>query len=304
MFARLLITLLICCFSVNSLQAGIWDRVKSVFVASETTEPATIKVLLMHDVPYVDLEIKGSYNLYDPYRNQRVATRFSAKGGRIQALSQGMKWGEEFPGVYQLAVIPDDRTIYVTINGRDYRGKLYIYDIGGTLSLVNEVEVEDYLSSTLPTKFRGSHSEEALAAAAITERTHSLHLSQYSENPYWHVKADDVGYYGVRSEGSDALVSEALGSTRGMVMSKTSIYEGKVTPFPVHLVAGGNEHLYSGIQKVSIDDIELMARNGDNAAQILSKSFPGTSIELTIGSQPEEQIAEVQISDYQHRQSR
>jgi len=304
MFARLLITLLICCLSATSLQAGIWDRIKSVFAASEAPEPATIKVLLMHEVPYADLEIKGSYNLYDPYRNQRVATRFAGKGSRVQALSQGLRWGEEFPGVYQLVVVPDDRNIYVKINGHDYRGKVYIYDVGGSLSIVNEVEVEDYLSSTLPTKFRRPLSEEALAAAAIAERTHSLHVSQYSENRYWHVKAQDVGYHGVRAENTHALVTAALGSTRGMVMSKTSVYEGKVTPFAVHLVAGGNENLFSGIQKVSIDDIELMARNGDNAAQILSKSFPGTSIELTVGSHQEEQIAEVHISDYQHRQSR
>ena len=304
MFIRLLITLLICSSSVCSLEAGIWDRIKSVFVASEEPEPTTIKVLLMHDVPYVDLEVKGSYNLYDPYRNQRVATRFAPKGARIQALSQGLKWGEEFPGVYQIELVPDNRNIFVTINGQDYRGKITVYDVGGTLSLVNEVEIEDYLFSTLPTKFQRPLSEEALAAAAITERTHSYHLSQYSENPYWHVKAKDVGYYGVRTENSDRLVAKALGSTRHMVMSKTSVYEGTVTPFPVHLVAGGNENLYSGIRKVSVDDIELMARNGDNAAQILSKSFPGTSIELTAGSQNQEEIAEVRISEYQHHQTR
>jgi len=292
------------CLSATTLQAGIWDRIKSVFVASEEVEPATIKVLLLHDVPYADLEIKGSYNLYDPYRNQRIATRFAAKGAKIQALSQGLKWGEEFPGVYQLTLVPDDRNIFVSINGKQYRGKVYIYDVGGTLSLVNEVEIEDYLSSTLPAKFQRPLSEEALAAAAITERTHSLHLSQYSENPYWHVNADDVDYQGVRTEDTNPLVAEALGSTRGMVMSKTSIYEGRVTPFPVHLVAGRNENMYQGMQKVSIDDIELMAKNGDNAAQILTKSFPGTSIELTAGAHSEEQIAEVHVSDYKHRQSR
>ncbi|NGX58627.1 MAG: hypothetical protein K940chlam3_01535 [Chlamydiae bacterium] len=301
MILRLLITLLICCTTTTSLQAGIWDRIKSVFVANEEHEPATIKVLVLHDVPYVDLEVKGTYNLYDPYKNQRVATRFVSKGARIQALSQGLKWGEEFPGVYQLVVVPDHRDVLVSINGRDYRGKFYIYDIGGTLSIVNEIEIEDYLASTMPTKFNRPLNAEALAAAAITERTHSYHVSQYSENHYWDINANDVGYYGHCTENTDPLVVEALGSTRYMVMSKTGIYEGRVTPFPVHLVSGGNEGMYHGMQKVSIDDIEVMARQGDNAAQILSKSFPGSSIELTMNPKHNEEIAEVQITEYHHR---
>lgn len=304
MFIRLLIALLICTVSTTSLQAGIWDRIKSVFVANEKPKPTTIKVRLVHDVPHVDLEIKGSYNLYDPYKNQRIATRFAAKGARIQALSQGLKWGEEFPGVYQLEFVPDDKNVFVSINGRDYRGKITVYDIGGTLSIVNEVEVEDYLASTMPSKFNRPISEEALAAATITERTHSYHLSEFSENPYWHVRADEVGYRGVAAENTNPIVAKALGSTRYMVMSKTSVYEGRVTPFPVHLVAGGNEDLYSGIQKLSVDDIEQMARNGDNAAQILSKSFPGTSIELGLSGYQQDQVAEVEVTDYQHRRSR
>lgn len=292
MILRLLVMLLFISCSTTSLQAGIWDRIKSVFVSSEEREPATIKVLVLHDVPYADLEIKGTYNLYDPYKNQRIATRFSPKGAHVQALSQGLKWGEEFPGVYQLAVIPDHRDILVNINGHDYRGKFYVYDIGGTISIVNEVQIEDYLASTLPAKFNRNLTNEALAAAAITERTHSYHVAQYSENHYWHVKAEDVGYYGTRTENSNQMVARALGSTKHMVMSKTGIYEGKVTPFPVHLVIQGNEKRPQGMQILSIDDIEIMARQGDNAAQILHKSFPGSSIELALDPQYSEDVAE------------
>ncbi len=300
MILRFLAACIICSVSAAPLQAGIWDKLKSVFVSDENTQPPTIRVLVMHDAPHADIEVKGTYNLYDPYKNKRIATRFSPKGNRVQALSQGLKWGEEFPGIYQIAIIPDDRDIVVSINGKDYRGMVFVYDIGGTISIVNEVEVEDYLSSMMPNKFNRPISEEGLAAAAIAERTHVFHLSMYSENPYWHVRADEVGYQGCTSENSDRRVANALESTRHMVMSKTGVYEGVVTPFPVHLVTGKNDLHYRNLPKISIDDIEVMAHQGDNAAKILAKTFPDASIEIMTGPNRNEEVAQIKISDYTH----
>ncbi len=299
MILRFLVACLVCCISATSLEAGIWDKLKSVFVSDENAEAPTIRVLIMHDAPYADIEVKGTYNLYDPYKNKRIATRFAAKGNRMHALSQGLKWGEEFPGVYQIAIFPDDRDISVSINGTDYRGKVYVYDIGGTISIVNEVEIEDYLASMMPNKFNRAITEEGLAAAVIAERTHAFHLSMYSENPYWHVRAVDVGYQGCDSENSDQRITEALASTRYMVMSKTGVYEGIVTPFPVHLVTGKNDLHYRNLAKISIDDIEVMSHQGDNAAKILAKSFPDASIEIMTGPHnKKDHVAQVKVTDY------
>ncbi len=300
MILRFLAACIICSASAVPLQAGIWDKLKSVFVSDENIQPPTIRVLVMHDAPHADIEVKGTYNLYDPYKNKRIATRFSPKGNRVQALSQGLKWGEEFPGIYQIAIIPDDHEIVVSIDGKDYRGRIFVYDVGGAISIVNEVEVEDYLSSMMPNKFNRPISEEGLAAAAIAERTHVFHLSMYSENPYWHVRADEVGYHGCSSENSDRRVASSLESTRHMVMSKTGVYEGIVTPFPVHLVTGKNDLHYRNLPKISIDDIEVMAHQGDNAAKILAKTFPDASIEIMTGPHRNEQVAGIKVSDYTH----
>lgn len=298
MILRFLLLIQLSLLAIPTLEAGIWDRIKGVFVANEEPEPPTIRVLVLQDVSHADLAVKGTYNLYDPYHNTKLAIRFAPKGNRIQSIPAGLKWGEEFPGVYQIAVVPDDRTTLVSINGVDYRGKIYVYDVGGTVSIVNEVEIEDYLASTIPVKFPRSHNPEALAAAAIAERTHAFHVSLFSENPYWHVKANEVGYRGMSTVGFDPNVTEALASTRYMVMSKTGVYEGVVTPFPVCLVGGSTTEPTYKMSKLSIDDIESMASQGDNAARILTKSFPDASIEIMVGPKGAgSHVAEFKVQD-------
>lgn len=300
-FCLLLTSLTLC----GSVQAGVWERLKNAFVSEEKPQPPKIKVLLAHDIPAATLEVKGSYNIYDPYKSKRLATRFVPKGNRIQALSTGLKWGEEFPGVYQIEIRPDEASTVTTVNGCDYKGNIAIYDVGGSISVVNEVDLEDYLASMMPNKFNRPFAEESLSAAAIAERTHAFYTAQHSENPYWHVRAEDVGYDGVRSERTNPLVANALTGTRYMVMSKTGIYEGVVTPFPVALVVSEKDPNFKKMSKISIDDIDAMSRNGENAGRILSKTFPEASIALTIGHiNSQEQVAELRVRDHVPRKAR
>lgn len=282
--------------AATPLQAGIWERLKSAFVAEEQAEPPTIKVLVLHDVAFADVEVKGTYNLYDPYKNKRIATRFVPKGQRMQSISAGLKWGEEFPSVYQIEIRPDSAEVVTSINNHDYRGKIFVYDIGGTISIVNELTIEDFLASTLPDRLARPLSQETLAAVTIAERTQAFNLAMNGENHYWHVSAVDCGYVGIEKENTNASIATALRSTRYMVLSRTGIYEGVVTPFPVNLIVDSLSRPSPGV-KVSVDDLELMSRRGDNAAKMLSKVFPEASIELMVGTgQKTDQIAEVKIN--------
>ncbi len=301
------IPFLICALlsAFSAVEAGVWDNLKSVFVAEEAVETPTIKVLLAHDIPFANVEVKGSYNLYDPHKNRRIATRFTGRDNRVEPMPLGLKWGEEFPGYYQFEIIPDSPDIVTNINGNEYRGKIYIYDVGGSISIVNEIELEDYLTSVLPRRIGRRVSEEGVAAAAIAERTDAFYRSMNAENPYWHVRARDVGYYGLPNEAIDPMIAKALNSTRHIVLSKTGLYEGVVTPFPVALVTGLNDHVEQPVNKITLDDIEVLSRQGINAAKILSKTFPEATIAMTISKEKKEgQVAEVRVSDYSDHSAR
>lgn len=279
MIARVVAVFLIF-LSTNALQAGIWDTIKSVFIATEEIKPPSIKVLIARDVDGALLEVKGPYNIYDPYKNERLGTRFVGKSHLIEPLLSGLKWGEEFPGTYQIVIVPDSPDITTVVNGIEYRGLIFVYDVGGNISIVNEVDIEDFITSTLSVKFTKSLAKEAMAAAAIAERTSAYHHALTSTNPYWHVDANKAEYMGIGVTHRGFGVEQAVGETRYMVMSRTSGYDKNLNPFPVEII-GKTQSGAKGVSNLSLDVANAMAEKGQHADKILSKSFPGISIGLT-----------------------
>lgn len=259
-----------------SLQAGIWDSIKSTFVASEKLEPPKIRVLIVHNVDAAVIEVKGKYNIYDPLKNNKLGSYFLGKSNLLQPLSGGLKWGEEFPGVYQINIIPDDPNITTLVDGIEYKGNLYVYDIGGRISIVNEVDIEDYVSSVLGSTIDKPLSEEALAAAAIAARTQAYRSSLTASNPFWHIEAKQSKYQGNGVTGRFKEVEKAIVATRYMVMSQTGAYDRVLTPVAVQIIPSGKV-----TNSLSLAEAEALAQKGDNAAKILNRTFPNTTIQLT-----------------------
>lgn len=275
MLIRILIALISLSSFAGVADAAIWDSVTSLFTSPAKKAP-TIKVLVVSNKDALVLEVKGKYNIFDPNTDSRLATRFMGKGNLIQAMQGGLKWGEEFPGVYQILIIPDDKQITTVVNGIEYRGKIYIYDVKGKLNVVNEVDLEDYLSSVLAYELKGNHSPETLAAIAIIERTNALFQSENSVNPYWNVDGKDVEYYGHSVTGRNAAVEQAISATKNMVMSKDKkIVEPFAVTWSEDVPPKGKTPF------LSISEAESMASKGNDAAEILSKKFPNTTLQLT-----------------------
>jgi stage II sporulation protein D len=283
MIARVAAIFLTLSATSASLQAGIWDTVKSVFVTPEEVKPPSIRVLIARDADGALLEVKGPYNIYDPYKNERLGTRFVGKSNLIQPLLGGLKWGEEFPGTYQLVIVPDNQDVTTVVDGIEYRGLIYVYDVGGNISIVNEVDIEDYVNSILSVQFTKPLAKEAMAAAAIAARTDAYHQALSTSNPYWQVDGKATDYLGVGVTQRANGVEQAVAETRYMVMSRTSGYEKTVTPFPVELI-GRSKPATKGVSGLSLDLANNMAEKGHHADKILTKVFPGISIGLTHNS--------------------
>lgn len=264
----------------SPLQATIWDNVAGYFKGNNRPEPPTIRVLLLHDVEGAKLEVRGKYSIFDPYSNSHISTRFTGKNRYIQALGDGLKWGESFPGLYQIKIKPEDSSAIAIINGREYDGLVYVYDIGGTISIVNQIPVEDYVHSVLA-NYQNQHLEpETLAAIAIVARTNAYFQANNPKNTYWAIDADKVGFQGLIRTYS--AVNDAAEMTRYMILSKTGIYEGIATPFAVQFdaLSPGQSAKDMEVSKISLQEANAMARRGDHAAQILAKAFPGSTIML------------------------
>lgn len=279
MFAKVLMFIVALMPFTGSLHAGFWD----MFFPAEPPEPKTIKVLIVNDKPGVVLEVKGKYALYDPNKNNKhISTRFLGKRKFIQAVSDGIRWGEEFPGVYQLLIVPDEKTMTTVVDGVDYKGSLYIYDIAGNISIVNEVELDDYLDSVLSNQYNSAYSEEALAAIAIAARTNALYYAENPKSPFWSVDASLVGYNGYSAINNANPIIQAIESTKKMVMSSHSKNKEGNAPFPAEwILSAGKSKAEAKLALISLQEAESLSQKGSHAAEILRKAFPGTSIQLT-----------------------
>lgn len=264
-------------------QAGILDDWLTNLWRGQKPEPPTIKVLIVHDQPGVVLEVKGKYKIYDPHQNNYLSTRFIGKRKFIQALQDGLKWGEEFPGVHQLKIVPDDKNTTTIVDGIEYRGTIYVYDIGGTISVVNEVDIEDYLASILEPQFDENLSPETFAAIAITARTNAYYQAMNPKNTYWAVDAGSVEYEGYAVTKRATAVDKALQATKYMVLVLPNDQTKKNETFPAQWgsTTGGKVPKENAVfSRISLFQAEDLAKAGEHAAQILAKAFPNAQIVL------------------------
>jgi len=280
---NLMLAAVAACTLHQPVEASLWSSIKSVFCTECAQEPSSIKILVSYDQNGAMLEVKGKYKIFDPNTGDHISTRFIGKRRFIQPLNGGLKWGEEFPGVYQLQIIPETPATTVLVDGIEYRGSLSVYDIGGTLSIVNEMNIDDYLNAVLPTQFKEPMSEEAMNAIVIAARTNALYQADHPKNKFWSVDGAQVGYQGNGIVKGSPVVQKALQDTQGMILSRTGAYEGVLTPFPAQwgsATGGKVNNDPVDFARITLYQVEELAKKGDHAAQILLKAFPGASIQL------------------------
>lgn len=245
-----------------------------------------IRILVINDEQSAELGVCGQYSLYDPNRcassckDKYLSTRFRGKCRCIEALACGLKWGEEFPDLYQLKIVDDKPESYSIVNGIPYKGPLYIYDIGGTISIVNEVIIEEYVRSIISGFAEQCLEFETLCALAIIARTNAYWYANHAKSQYWDIEAKSVNYQGFVN--ASAEVYQAVYDTQHMALSLTGIYRGNATPF---LSQFKEAEMANNIKdyndaKISLQQANEMARQGAHAAQILAKAYPGASIVL------------------------
>ena len=262
-------------------QADISNVLRSAWGKATPPNPPTVKVLVLHDQDGAILEVKGKYRIMDHHNSDANDTgwRFTGKSQYVQALHSGIKWGEQFPDSHQIAIIPGNAETQIFVNGTRYPGTVYIYDNGNNnkLSFVNELPIEDYLAYSLNNHFPTNLSDETLAALAIAERTNTYYQAQHPINKFYDVDGLQSSYKGAISYDPNVGIQKALRNTRYMVMSRTGLYEGIVTPFALSWERGSNKGETS---QIGLNDAEGMARDGKHAAAILDRAFPKSTIQL------------------------
>lgn len=278
MFGRLILWVSVGLVSMGFCHAreGHWDQIRRHI---NGPKPPMIRVLIAKDCPGVNVEVQGRYDLWDPYDGSGLGARFVAKSARLEAVNDGIKWGEVFPGVYQIAIVPDRLETITMVNGIPYRGSITVYHVENTLNIVNETLVEDYVQSILSSQFESSLPTETLAALAIAARTDACTTAMKSRNPYYDVVGQEVGYNGYTVLRADNHLAKAMQGSKNMVLSRTRAFSGSITPFYTHVLDkeyGAGETASSW----SLDKATQLAKEGQNACKILASFFSDSTIEI------------------------
>lgn len=238
-FKKTITVFLLALSCMLSVEASMWEKVKTFWNGNEDGD-VNIKVLVADRVDSVNLEIRGGYNIYDPGSNSKVGARFFGKTNTVLPLEQGLKWGEEFPGIYQLSFIPDNPATDILVNGVRYEGNVQLFQIGNKISVVNELYIEDYLKSSISKNIL-EHKQEASSAMVIAARTEAYYHVSRGSHSFWHVDGSKIGFHGAVD--IDDSVADLVEGTRDIVMIRDSSYDkyfaarwtensaGKTAPF-------------------------------------------------------------------------
>jgi stage II sporulation protein D len=142
------------------------------------------------------------------------------------------------------------------VEDRQYRGRFEVTVIGGGFRLVNEVNLEEYLYSVVPSEMMISYPDEALKAQAVIARSYALYRARYVK-PHWEDGFDLCDsqhcqvYKGASNEWPKS--TRAVEETRGLVLWA----DGKVASPFYHANCGG--HTQSSSDLAGWGDYDYLA---------------------------------------------
>ena len=216
---------------VNPIRIGIAVRAASARFA-------------IWDTGYVFLSGKPVFEL-------QAGLPYSISGGRITEMGSGKSY--QIPADQRVWITARDYRIWA--NNRWYRGSLELINLGGSVTVINLLDLEDYLLGVVPSEMPASWHPEALKAQAVAARSYAwAHMGAGSK---WKSEGFDLvpdvrdqAYNGLGREAASTF--QAVQMTRGLILKDS----GKVKPgFYRAWVGDAFENL--NIRKSTVDDARL-----------------------------------------------
>ncbi len=132
-------------------------------------------------------------------------------------------------------VIKPETEGFTSAKSRWYRGHLIVRNINGKLTVINEVDLEDYIRGVVPSEMSSSWHEEALKAQAIAARSYALaNLGKRASLGFDLLDTpQDQAYKG--ASGETPKTNSLVDSTKGIVLT----YDMKVVNAYYSASAGG-----------------------------------------------------------------
>ena len=229
-------------FCLFFLFLSFWPWEKDVGQIKKTsqeipTDPAllnTVRVAIFYEKSSVSIRVPGSYEIQALPGHQALTSGSSLGSSVIRTDSSGIRLGSASYPVSGLRISTQNKE--VQIENRGYHNVVEVLKNPlGSLTVINEIQLEDYLKGVLPSEMNATWSEEALKAQAVISRTYAIFKNiENQEFPF--TLGSDVGtqvYGGKSVERSSANL--AVEKTRGQIL----MYQGKIFSTFFHSTCGG-----------------------------------------------------------------
>ena len=190
------------CFAIK---IGLQTHVGKTFIGAST--PAEIIDVKTNKLLYVMDKMKG-YE-FKPYRNDMIAIKIDGQYRKIKT--------------NQIVIKPEEDG-FVSVKRKWYRGHFKVINDNGSLTVMNDLPLEDYIRGVVPSEMPSGWEIEAHKAQAIAARSYALaNLGKRGKYGYdLKDTPEDQAYGGASAE--TARTNQAVIDTEGIVL----VCQGKI----------------------------------------------------------------------------
>lgn len=204
-----------------------------------------IKIGLQTNVKEVKIAASVSAEIYDSLRNKLLyeitpmkVYEFRPQGNELAVIINKKPVGL---GTNQIA-IRTKQAGFLCSKRAWYRGDFIINNWGSSLTLINNLSLEDYLKGVVPSEMPSKWNTEALRAQAIAARSYAVATKtagKHASKGYDLVDTTaDQAYGGASAE--KITTSKAVEDTKGIVL----VQNNKVLPTYYHASSGGQTKVW------------------------------------------------------------
>ncbi|MFA5339853.1 MAG: SpoIID/LytB domain-containing protein [Candidatus Omnitrophota bacterium] len=198
-------------------------------------DPVRVRVAVAKGADSIRIFIAGNFRILDHLSNSVLLEEKYLPETGLTATDAGFGFDGKEISANAISVEPVGGS-RVYINGRIFRGKIRIFKDGRKLTVVNTVDLEEYLYGVMRNEVSTWWPMEALKAQAIAARTYALSQIKESKAKDYDVTADVSSqvYGGIFSE--KWRTNKAVDETRDQVLT----YNGVIFPAFFHATCGGS----------------------------------------------------------------
>ena len=222
-----------------------------------------IKVGLQNGVEHTYMGASKPAQVLNARTNRLLYTMAAMQGYEFRAYKKSISikvQGKYFNLDTDYLVIKPNPGGYTSVKGKWYRGFFILYNKNGSLVVINNVNIEDYIKGVVPSEMPSRWNYEAHKAQAIAARSYALaNLGKRASGGYdLKDTPEDQAYGGASAEA--AQTNKAVDETKGIVL----IYDLKIIPAYYSASAGGQTACSSDVWTKNLPYLQSVPSYDDN----------------------------------------